>query len=397
MRLIFTDLTYDKLGGGENMIYEIVKHAKIHHGIDSILLGSEKSFVLKRLNEEGVDFVFVDDSKKIEYEDELSDLFVHFHNYDGLHRLKSLRGRSIIWGILTPQITEWNRFGIEKKVTGRKIAGNYYTRRLIAHLRSKNGLISMDGATSDAIDSFFGERLNLPVIPIPVDIKDARPAKTAPKKNYRTLQISYIGRSDDNWKITPIKKFAKDLGRLKSEVFEINIYTDKEQPYIEQLKEVSCRNVSFRFHIGLYGPKIRDHISQNSDLHVSMGTAAIEGALSGIPTILIDPCVSDLPENYRYKWLYETERCSLGRFVAPEEDHFTGLSIAEVVTCLGNSKEYSDIAERSLDYVKRNHSTEVVVRKLIQHPTIATNMDITRHTPATWNVTRKIASIASAA
>jgi hypothetical protein len=113
MRLIFSDLTYPKLGGAENLIYRIVKTAFAEHGVRSVLIGSPDSFILKRLDEDAIPYTFYPTHSFAALRTTPSDRFVHFHYYDGLDKLKNLSGKCVVWGILAGQITGWNRFGFE--------------------------------------------------------------------------------------------------------------------------------------------------------------------------------------------------------------------------------------------------------------------------------------------
>lgn len=368
------------------MVYEIAKAAYNNQNIMSTLIGNPESFVIKRLSEDGIPFYFHEQNKLVckNISAESDDLMINFHNFDGLNSLREFNGKTVIWGILAPQITEWNRFGVEKRLTGKKTVGNFFTKKLLLSMSYKNALISMDGATSDAIDEFFGIALNLPIISIPVDIKDTRASKKGTILR-NTLQISYIGRSDDIWKIKPVKKIMQDLKKIENTKFILNIYTDHEDPYISELKEVCASNISIEYHIGLYGPQMRTDINMRSELHFSMGTAALEGALSGVATILIDPCIYDFPSNYKYKWLFQTNRNSLGRFIESEEIHFSGMDMSEIIDICFDEHRRHIIAESCSQYVIQNHSASVVTEKLLECPTQAEIKDIFRFTPATWS------------
>lgn len=353
-----------------------------------MIIGSQNTYLLNRLTLENIPFKFVDREKigvNITATDE--DIIIFFHNYDGLEKLKNLNCRVLIWGILARQIIEWNRFGFEKKITGRKTVGDFFTRKFLIEMNKLNGLISMDGATSDAIDSFVGHSLNVPIISIPVEVTNASREKRKGNTNHNAICISYIGRSDDIWKIKPLKKVVSDLSKVKDHAFTISIYTRESEPFERELSDVLAPNISLKFYLGMYGNELRDHLSNNSDLHFSMGTAALEGALSGVPTILIDPSLYDLPDNYKYKWLYETKRCSLGRFIDGSENEFEGIVINEVVEACLDVDKRNRIADMCFSYVMKNHLTSEVVNRLLKLKIHSRMKDVVRNTPATWRIT----------
>lgn len=368
------------------MVYEIVKTAYRGQQIKSCLIGSPKSFILKRLGEDGIPFDFyVQDQFNLDETDfSKNDLLINFHNFDGLYKLRDFDGATIIWSILARQITGWNRFGFERKLTGKKLVGNFYTRKLLGQMYEKNSLINMDGATSDAIDEFMGKKHNWPIVPIPVDVNDIRNPKRKKFLPINVMQISYIGRSGSVWKRRPVRKFIQDLAKLKNIRFKINIYTDRADPYVGELETLCNERISIEYYIGLYGSGIRDHLSQHSDLHFSMGTAALEGGLAGLPTVLIDPSYYDFPENYRYRWLYQTERNSLGRFISEGESNFVGMTMEEVIETCSNEEARNAVAAHCAQYVLENHSALRVTEKILAHATKATMEDICRFTPASW-------------
>lgn len=115
--------------------------------------------------------------------------------------------------------------------------------------------------------------------------------------------------------------------------------------------------------------------------------------MAGVPTLLVDPSINDMPEKYRYKWLYQTDRCSLGRFLDGSEVEFTGLDIKDVMAMMDDSSQYNELAEKNQLYVLDNHSVEAVVDKLVTHKTTASHADIKRYTPATWKIATKLGKL----
>lgn len=368
------------------MAFELIRAAHKHHNISSVIIGSPRSFLLKRLSENLVPFKFLrqDDESQLVASSDADDLMINFNNFDGLDKLKNFRGRNLIWGILAPTIVNWNRFGFEAKITGKKIIGDYFSKRLIYSMSKKNSIVSMDGDTSDVITAFVRRDLNLPIIPVPVDVGDLHCINKKSTRSRKKLQISYIGRSDELWKIKPVKKIVRDLAKLLHRKFVINIYTDQAEPYIAELNNEYATNVHCVYHTGFYGTRLRSHINDISNLHFSMGTSALEGALAGVPTILIDPCNYEFPENYRYQWLFQVERNSLGRFIAADETYFSGMTMSEIIETCHDERSWAEVAEQCVQYVIANHSVLVIIERLLSHPAQATMKDICRFTPATW-------------
>lgn len=110
---------------------------------------------------------------------------------------------------------------------------------------------------------------------------------------------------------------------------------------------------------------INDFLLNNADLHFAMGTAALDAAKIGIPTILVDYATKEFPDNYKYKWLFETKGFSLGRNLdkMPQDD---GIIMDELLTITAANKEkLAQLSNTSYEYVVNNHSDEKIVTRLI--------------------------------
>ncbi len=380
MRLVFVNVTYEKPGGAENLIFELIKIAHFEKKMTSIVIGSRKSYVVKRLIESQIPFLFFnqDNNNFGKIETTIDDLIINTHNYEGLQKLKNIKGKAIIWGLLVSAVIGWNRVEMPTNLPGKGTIGRFLTRCLLVRMSRKDSLISIDGVTSNGIAKFLGKDLKLPIVPIPIDASDQRVPKSCQPSDDMVLRISYIGRSDDLWKILPIRKIVQDLSNTKTGKFLINIYTDAAEPFNKTLNVSVTENISIRYHFGLYGVELRNHLSANSDLHFSMGTAALEGGLAGVATVVVDPSTSDLPVNYKYRWLYETKEHSLGRFINPDETHFIGMTMTEIIeTCFQKGKLFENAVACS-KYVIENHSALFVLEKLLSVPARATMKDVCR-------------------
>lgn len=395
MRLIFPGISYSKPGGAENLMAQVIKTARIDFNVISIVIGNKGSYLVSRLKAEGIPFIFLHDCEVDDFPFEDEDLWVHTHNTSSLSAIKKKPGKAIIWCVLINSLTDWNRFRFEVRLTGKKLLGNFITRWLISVLLKKNALVAMDGDTADSICNFIGIRARIPLLPVAIEA-DGAPLKCEFSNNHKERYVvSYIGRSDDVWKIKPIKKIVFDLQEL-GEKFLVNIYTDCQKPFEKELSSFVGGNVDVRYHIGMFGSRLREHLVANSDIHFSMGLSALEGALCRIPTILVDPSFSDLPHNYRYRWLYEMEYFSLGRFIDGSVPRFSGMKMREVLEVLENQCSAYNVAEKNRQYVIQNHAPRHIAQILLAVNSSASNKDIGRMTPSSWTITKRLRRIFSA-
>ena len=289
----------------------------------------------------------------------------------------------MIWAVLAPSLVNWNRFNFEKSLYGKRVLGGFFSKQLITSTHKKNGLACMDSATADAVFKGTGTNNNeASILPVAVDVGDAR-SPTETGHIGERIRISYIGRSDDLWKIKPVKRIISNLALINAQ-FDLNIYTDSEIPFLMELENISAPNISFKFHVGIYGASLREHLASNSDLHFSMGISALEGALSGLPTVLVDPSYVDIPDGYRYRWLHETEGFSLGRFVSGDASTFPGHTMAQLIDALRDPTARLKAAQACSAYVIKNHAAREVVAQLLALNSQATNADLFRFTPSAW-------------
>lgn len=389
MRLIFPGITYSKPGGTENLIAQIIETAQLEHCVSSVVIGSEDSYLVRKLISEKIKFVFLSYQEIDDFVFEKTDLWVHTHNSILLLKVKDKPGRAILWAVLAKSVIDWNRFRFEIKLTGRKLFGDFLTRRLINCLINKDALLAMDGATIDAMSKFLGCSADIPILPVAIETIGAPLKLSFNEVEGKKKIVSYIGRSDDIWKIKPIKKILTDLQKLP-EKFTVNIYTDDRKPFDQELSSLHNSNIKIQYCIGLFGDRLRSHLVQHSDIHFSMGLSALEGAVCQIPTIVVDACCNDLPENYRYRWLYQTERCSLGQFIDDKTTLLPGMSMEAVIDTIKSHRLARSIAEQSRQYVIRNHSPSYITQKLLNVCSTASNYDIVSRTPSAWAVSRII-------
>ena len=241
----------------------------------------------------------------------------------------------------------------------------------------------MDGATHDDLAHLLKKSIQENIYPVPVDTMGVQLTKR--RRSGEVVNVSYIGRGDEVWKVKPLKKIAADLSTVLHKQFKLLIYTNSTELYKEELGSIEASNIQIDFIVNMFGSSLSEHINQHSDIHFSMGTSALEGALAGKPTILMDASNEDFPDNYRYRWLHQTKRNTLGKFIdANTTLTYKGLTISEVLQVLDSEPEYDTMARLALEYTVTFHSSANIVRKLITHPTRLTARDVVINTPALW-------------
>ncbi len=381
MKLIFPSMEYPRVGGTENVVVEIARDATRRAVADVVIMGSPDAFVVRRLRELSVPFRLVQDADLAGFRSEPEDLFVHFSNHEWLSRVANLRGRALVWCLLAHLLTGWNRFNFERQLTGRKRVGTWLNRRLIRNLRNRSALLAMDGATADAIELLSGIA-DTPLLAIPIDAAGIPSVPMRRDVDVMTpFVVTYVGRSDDVWKIHPARKILRDLENLPFPS-ALEIFTDDSRPYEAMFGSRTGSHVQVRYSLGVLGAELRNNIRERSALHISMGLSALEGALAGTPTALVDPSYTDLPDHYRYRWLWETPSFTLGRFLSPDDVGYQGHTLEELIQTARTRESAVAAAQRCIDYVVRHHAPARIVDALLATKTTLTNRELVQWTPA---------------
>lgn len=252
----------------------------------------------------------------------------------------------------------------------------------VQYLISRNGFAVLERDSVDyAIKNQMKNTEQIRILPIPVRDVD-QPFNTHPARvSSSILQVSTVARSSDN-KFYPVIWIANELVKLERS-HHISIVTHNvpkvlslfERHYKGDMANISCVST-------LEAQALDAFLAKSSDLHIAMGTAALEGGKLGIPTLIIDDTQEwPYPDNAKVRWLHENECANLGRNVYESiRDGCHGLTIKDALMDL--DVNYLAISSATTKYVKEFHSYESVARQL---------MDAIMHSKVNvWSIRRLI-------
>ena len=324
-------------------------------------------FLYKELKDRGIDFEFKD-LKEIKIEGvgnhiNSDDILVWFIYFEGMYYFKQANPKVLAWVIIPTAFTALNRLN--------KYNLKFLTKFAIKKIYGKNALIFMDKTCVDEIERFYNLKLNNPtLLPIPIiNCEVNRFLKVEPSKEH-SFQVTYIGRGVI-WKYYPCLKILNDLAHLKDEKPSIifHIITQDIEFYRNRIAEKNAElsKIEIKYHDNLIGGKLDDFLIRNSNLHISMGTACLEGGKLGIPSLLIDASYSEMPEAYKYRWIFETENYCLGNLVNKDSANFKGESLEDIIYKLQYEKIYAEnISRKCYSYVNENHSLRVITKLFLK-------------------------------
>lgn len=285
------------------------------------------------------------------------------------------------------------KFGIKFPSLGRK---------LIRQLQTNRSLWFMDDTGMFNLANDFDLQIEKPVfVPIPVIVPRGNSYMNRKSHSTEVLQLTYIGRSVD-WKMKPLKKILSDIVEVKSlkEILFTVVVDDaramKEMIELDRFGGVS--NFTLKIMENLNPSDINEFLMQYSDLHFAMGTAALDAAKLGIPTIVMDYSPKELPGDYTYSWLFEVKDFSLGKNLL-KRSALPGLSMKELLDKVNSDPLFiPQVSSLSHDYVLKAHDVKNIVNEIIKLSTKAgfRLKEASKYIPYYFRAHRLIKAIAGA-
>lgn len=141
------------------------------------------------------------------------------------------------------------------------------------------------------------------------------------KKN-NLLNLCWLGRVSKDFKVKSIISIIDDIekyvenGNIKEKIiFNIIGDGDGKELLIERLRKIKSSQIEFKIFKDIEYEDIGTYLSNNIDCLFAMGTAALDGAKIGCPTVVVDPMT--MQEDYKpckYRWIFESKGYSTGEF-----------------------------------------------------------------------------------
>ena len=241
---------------------------------------------------------------------------------------------------------------------------NFYDRftSFLQHIHKKSSLIFMDNSTFSITKNYFNLDISNPIIlPICVDFPEERKANT--KKNL--LNICWVGRIED-FKTSILKHCIKKASSYANDLkLNINFYVVGDGKDLKKIKSKlkNSENFSVIFLKSMNVEKTKKFMLRKIDLVMSMGTAALDGAKLGIPTVLLDASYKKVDKKYRFKWLFESDGSNVAQFIEYKEFINNNHSFDQIISAY--FKDANNIGFKCKQYVNKNHSTRAVSKKLL--------------------------------
>ena len=261
--------------------------------------------------------------------------------------------------MLLPQISSY-KYGFKFYFLGKK---------LIDNLLAQKSLIFMDHLGVEGINRVFRQTVSEPIyLPIPVYVPTQNFfIKKDNQANDEVLNLTYVGRSVV-WKMKPLKKIIEDCVDISNTV-SIHIYIVVDnivefKKFIDlDYYKAKCK-LTFSLFENLLPAELDEFIKSKSDIHFAMGTAALDAAKHGIPTVLLDFSYKNFPTDYTYRWMYESTGFGIGKLLE-ENVVAKGVPIGVVINSIKQNNGMIIHSSNCYNHVNNYHSVKKIVPELI--------------------------------
>lgn len=360
--ITFVDYQYKGIGGVGQLVVNSTLELN-RRGKRTKLYCSTESYEYIRLCECKADFVFIDSDnvslKKLNNYITHEDIIILTKVNDSplLEAIKKKNNKLLFYSVHPDTF-----FGYLPQMkyfcNPRKAALN-----LVEVLNDHDCLYFMDWPNVKGVYDRGGKTMEkIRYLPIPVMSYSNKYRNNKPSSIFN---ITYIGRGNDKWKVFPVIKILEDLNKLKKEI-QLTIITDSNTLFKQMINEfVLNNNIIIHFINNIYGEKLEQYLLENSTLHISMGTSALEGAKLGIPTIVIDYSKQKFPDYYLYRWLYECENyCLAGEIKDGILPYSTGRNLGDIIDLISTEEGYTKESLACRTYLNKNHSIQSFISNI---------------------------------
>jgi hypothetical protein len=233
--------------------------------------------------------------------------------------------------------------------------------QLLQELVSKGGLILMDGATRRGLKYFFPELIgdcNLIPIPAPCDEEIE-----SGKRKANTFSIGYLGRLDE-FKYSALKPFIENQLSQLTKRSAVHLHLISEGHLIETVVDLCAKHSIRLTNYGFLPNEVaKKTLKEQTDVAASMGTAALDIASTGHPSIIIDPALNfRCGPQKKFRFVHEIEDFTLGEF-RDFSKYQEGLhTLEELVDMLTLDQ---NLGFKNRQYVEKKHNPKIVFSLLL--------------------------------
>lgn len=356
-----------KTAGGSNLLFaRTMKRLQGLHGHELTLVDYEDGATRKAWVAEGIPHTFFEYNSTMSYSGIRADyVLINLLGAKliGPQNSPPLTARFISWCTapqdpfkFLPPAYLLNKASWGKKEAFAKLFFRSHRRRISNFLidgSRRGGVVFMDDHCHEVNEALWGPGIPRHIVPICTDIPSVGPRFDSP----RTGRAHWVGRITD-FKTESLVAMTRALLKQGSPIKEVVVIGDGADMSSarERLAELNINWLGY-----LTPEKLDSELMNNADIVYGHGTALLEAAKLGIPSLLVDGTYEQIDQaSLRAEWLHRCPAGYVGRI--DQADHLFGRSIEECLSeYMCDSKK---IAEADFGRWKAVHHPNSVAEKL---------------------------------
>ena len=202
------------------------------------------------------------------------------------------------------------------------------------------------------------------LLPVPVAVPATPPRRARLAQD--SLQVAWVGRLYD-FKIHilahTLRRFS-DYARHQQTAITFHVIGDG--PESGRLDGLDLEHRFFKIQrTGDMDPNLLNgYLAAKVDLVTAMGTSAMEGAATGLPTILLDFSYGPVKPGYRFRWIYDSKGFDLGHAITGGDCEPGKDVLPEMLEAVRTN--YAAVGGKCFDYCVKNHSLHSVANRFLE-------------------------------
>lgn len=236
-------------------------------------------------------------------------------------------------------------------------------RKAVKIFNDKKSIFFMDGENYIKTKELLDIEINQPIyLPLVIDnIENVKQNYTPNKELLNCIWIGRIGDFKVHILLYTLKKLNEIAKNHKKNILFTVVGTGE---YLEYLKEETSNLSEIEIkYVDYIDPLNLKEFLKDMDIGFAMGTAALDFAKYGLPTVLLNFAYEELNQDYKFDWLYNTKDFTLGRHIT---DKMCGINNNSLENILNEVEaNFETVSQKSFAYIKNNFAIEINVNKFI--------------------------------
>ncbi|PLX67352.1 MAG: hypothetical protein C0602_10540 [Denitrovibrio sp.] len=237
-------------------------------------------------------------------------------------------------------------------------------RKAVRVFDRKKSIFYMDGENFEQTRRWLNVKLQNELY-LPLIVDNIENIKTQYNPNHKDLNCIWIGRIGD-FKVHILIYVLKKLNELaEKNNLNIKFLIAGMGEFLELLKESvkDLDKITINYVDYIAPDNLKDYLRE-MDIGFAMGTAALDLAKYGLPTVLLDFAYENIEDDYKFDWIYNTKNYTLGREISSRLCEKDNQSLENIMHEL--SDNFQSVSCKSFEYVNNSFNIQDNVLKFLE-------------------------------